>query len=152
MKASILLPCALLFALCSNCSETSSDALCIAPLKGRIVSKGPACAGIAVQILSVDFDAARVDSMWHDEFSSDAAYYKNTFTTFPYANENATIDEELLELIDTQESFFFVFTNPEPGFLTSNNVVMCKPLVSLPRARNEIKIVPENCNDVIVIE
>lgn len=152
MKAFILLSFALPIVLCSSCTEISSDALCIATLKGRIVSKGPACAGVAVQILSGSFVAARVDSVWHDEFSVNPVYYENTFTIFPYANDSATIDEELLELIDTQREFFFVFANPEPGFLTSNNFVMCKPLVSLPRARNEIRIASEDCNDVIVTD
>lgn len=153
MKASILLYVVILMGLFSSCYETTSDTLCIASLKGKIVSTGPACAGVAIQILSEDFDPVRVDTLWFDQYTDNPTTYKNVFKTYPYCSVSTEQQDALLNAFEKGTEFLFIFDNPPSEILSDlADCTTCKPLVSLPENTNRILIVTEECNDQVIVD
>ncbi len=135
-----------------QCSETGTQKLCVAPLKGRVVSEGPACAGLAIQILSGSYDASRVDTLWFDGYADNPPTYKNVFKTYPYCSVNTEQQEALLEAFEKGTEFFFIFASPaDDSFFDFQDCTLCKPLVSLPESTNRILIVTEECEDQVII-
>lgn len=137
-----------------HCTESSPsfDPLCIARLKGKVVSQGPACAGIAIQILSGGFNPARVDSLWFDAYADNPPMYRNVFKTYPYCNTEDEQEQLLLEAIEGGTEFYFIFTNSENVHdCGSADHTVCKLLVSLPESTNQILVVNEECNDQVII-
>lgn len=152
MKRSVLLLIFCISCLLFQCSETATERLCIAPLKGRIVSEGPACAGLAVQILSGSYDASRVDTLWFDAYADNPSRYKNVFKTYPYCSVSTEQQEALLEAFEKKKAFFFIFDTPaDEPFFDFQDCTLCKPLVSLPESTNRILIVTEECEDQVII-
>lgn len=136
-----------------QCTESthSSDPLCIARLKGKVVSQGPTCAGVAIQILSGSFDPTRVDTRWSDAYSNNAPVYHNVFKTYPYCNSESESGQLFLEVIEEGVEFYFIFINNEnPPYCGVADHTLCKPLVSLPESTNRILVVNEECNDQII--
>lgn len=132
----------------SGCqSELSSEGLCVARLKGRIVSDSPACAGIAIQILSGAFDPMQVDASWQNALQPNSVVYQNVFKTYPYCASNEEQLKKFEDILETGGEFYFVFTNRE-----DNDCAVCKPLVSLPEKTNQIEIVDSACRDLIIVE
>ena len=135
-----------------QCSETSTEKLCVATMRGRVVSEGPACAGLAVQILSENFDPSRVDTLWFDEYHDNPPTYKNVFKTYPYCSVSTEQQDLLLEVFEKKEEFFFIFASPaDDSFFDFQDCTRCKPLVSLPESTNRILIVTEECKDQVTI-
>lgn len=136
-----------------QCSETATERLCVAPLKGRVVSEGPACAGLAIQILSENFDSVRVDTLWSDAYLDNSPDYRNVFKTFPYCSVSTEQQEALLEAFEKKEEFLFIFASPpDDSYINDPHCTLCKPLVSLPESTNKILIVTEECKDQVTIE
>ncbi len=152
MKSTILLlsTCALVAVLA--CTEPAASPTCVARLRGKIVSTGPACAGIAIQILSEHFGPARVDSLWFDAYVDNPPTYRNVFKTYPYCSTESDEEQLLLEALEKGTVFYFIFAPTENssdcGFA---DCTVCKPLVSLPESTHRILIVTEECNDQVTI-
>lgn len=141
------------FVAIASCESTvSSEELCVARLKGRIVSSGPACAGVAIQILSGSFQPDHVDASWQNAYQPNSTVYQNVFKTYPFCQ---AIEEQLQRFEDILEAggeFYFVFKNREPGFCGFGDCAVCEPLVSLPEKVNEIEIVNLVCTDVYTVD
>lgn len=138
-----------------QCTESSpsSDPLCISRLRGKVVSQGPACAGVAIQVLSGSFDPARVDTLWFDAYANNPPTYKNVFTMFPYCSVDTEQQDALLEAFEKKNEFFFIFDSSAEGSSTDfQDCALCKLLVSLPESTNRISIVTEECNDAVIYE
>lgn len=132
----------------SGCqSELSNEALCVARLKGRIVSDGPACAGVAIQILSGSFQPMHVDASWQNAFQANTTVYQNVFKTYPYCTSNEEQLKRFENILETGGEFYFIFTNRE-----DNDCAICEPLVSLPEKTIQIEIVDSACRDLIIVE
>ncbi len=127
--------------------ELSNEALCVARLKGRIVSDSPACAGVAIEILSGSFLPTQVDAHWHNALQANATIYQNVFKTYPYCASNEEQLRKFEDILETGGGFYFVFTNRE-----DNDCTVCEPLVSLPEKTNQIEIVDSMCRDLIIVE
>lgn len=144
---------AVLLTLLTACVETSTSQLCIPRIKGRIISTGPACAGLAVQILSESFDRERVDSLWINTFTGDTLVYKNVFTVYPSCAESI-MQEELQHLAQNGGDFYFIFNSPVYDSTTLFPNCRCKPLpsVTLPLRSHRILLATEECNDLVGLE
>ncbi len=137
----------------SGCqSELSNEALCVARLKGRIVSDSPACAGVAVQILSGSFQPTQVDASWQNVLQPNSTVYQNVFKTYPYCNSNEEQLKRFEDILEAGVEFYFVFKSRADGFCGFGDCAICEPLVSLPEKVNEIEIVNLSCTDVFVVE
>lgn len=152
MKSTILLLSACTMAAVLACTEPAASPTCVARLKGKIVSTTPACAGVAIQILSEDFNPERVDTLWFDAYVDNPPAYRNVFKTYPYCSVNTEQQEALLEAFEKGTEFFFIFASPaDDSSFDFQDCTFCKPLVSLPESTNRILIVTEECKDQVTI-
>lgn len=134
-------------------SELSKEDLCTNQFRGRVVSNGPACAGVAIQLLAGTVDASRVDASWFDAYTNNPVVYENVFKTFPYCNETAEEVDKLLTVIETGTEFYFILDNPvDDPFCGFGECMVCEPLVSLPEHVNKIRIVANGCSDQVTME
>lgn len=141
------------FVAIASCESTvSSDELCVARLKGRIVSSGPACAGVAIQILSGSFQPDHVDASWQNAFQPNSTVYQNVFKTYPFCKASEKQLQRFEEILEEGDEFYFVFKNSEAGFCGFGDCTLCEPLVSLPAKANEIEIVNLACTDVYTVD
>lgn len=152
MKTHQLILVSFIGAISFQCADPTTDNTCIARLKGKVVSKSPACAGVAIQILSGNIDPTRVDTLWFDAYADNAPVYRNVFKTYPYCYGEHESGELLLDALEQGAEFYFIFApsenTPDCGF---GDCMVCKPLVSLPESTNRILLVDEECNDQMVI-
>lgn len=153
MKTQHLTFISILLAVTFQCTEPRSDSTCMARLKGKVVSQGPICAGVAIQILSGNFDPSRADTLWFDAYVDNPPTYHNVFKIYPYCNAEGEAGQLLLDAIEAGTEFYFIFANNEndPGCNHADHIV-CKPLVSLPESTQTILVVTEACNDAIIYE
>lgn len=153
MKTRQLTLISIILGVAFQCAEPAAENTCIVRLKGRVVSQGPVCAGVAIQILSGGFDPTRVDTRWFDAYVDNPPTYHNVFKTYPYCNTENEAGQLLLETIENGTEFYFIFINdgntPDCGFA---DCTVCKPLVSLPESTNKILVVTEECNDAVTHE
>lgn len=149
-KCFLLITALLVISSCTT--EVTKEELCVARLKGRIVSNSPVCAGVAVQILEGYFPPDRVDASWRDSLDYNSLSYQNVFTTYPYCQTSSEQASKFEEIIEEGAVFYFIFKNDESNQFDLSDCAMCKPLVSLPKTVNQIVLVSESCRDVHVIE
>ncbi|GCC50955.1 hypothetical protein SanaruYs_11740 [Chryseotalea sanaruensis] len=153
MKRHILIIFLLVFIVFTSCqSEISNEELCVARLRGRIVSSSPACAGVAIQILSGSFQPDHVDASWQNAFQPNSTVYQNVFKTYPFCQASEEQLKRFESILEEGDEFYFVFKNSEAGFCGFGDCTICEPLVSLPEKVNEIEIVDLACTDVFIVE
>lgn len=141
------------FVAIASCESTvSSEELCVARLKGRIVSNGPACAGVAIQILLGSFQPDHVDASWQNALQPNATVYQNVFKTYPYCAANEEQLKQFENILEEGNEFYFIFKNVEEGSCGFGNCAICEPLVSLPEKVNAIEIVTLVCSDFYIAE
>lgn len=124
----------------SSCIPFEEKLSCSVVLRGKIVGTHPLCAGIVIQILSGTYSHERVDVARFNAPYDTITSYRNVFTVYPCDVENTQLD-----LADMQPGmeFNFVFTQiPVP-----EECHICHPLVYLPQARNQIRLVG-NCENM----
>lgn len=134
---------------------------CPPPLKGRIVSTTNPCAGVAIQIVSENLsndDLALIsDPEWNGIIAPSGQIvpyvFQNVFKIYPCDLEHNVTDllayDEVAGEFLNKGDFYFYITS-ESTISNNNGCSICKPLVSLPKKRNEITLNIE-CRDVITI-
>lgn len=138
----ILLSCIALY----SCTYEDAPKSCPPVVRGKVVSKHPACAGIVVQVVSGS------DGLLTNQWSDIPLYNQGNIydNVFAIANPCELSTEDYAWLSDVEnfskEFSFYVLDN-------TNGIAcdQCQPLVSLPSHWKEIYILPAgaNCNDVL---
>ncbi|MEQ8425939.1 MAG: hypothetical protein RIA63_14570 [Cyclobacteriaceae bacterium] len=127
--------------------ESYPEASCIEPLHGRIVSSGPLCGGVVIQILSDRYSSIMVDSVWYDSLQTKPVGYTNVFTTYIDCSPNTEFNAMLKTFYQTKEEFTFYLSNNK-SLSAFANCSICKPLTAMPI--NVYDLSPPICNDLII--
>jgi hypothetical protein len=148
-----LFPIILSLTLTCCVPSVTTSPLCIAHINARIIATGPACAGLAIQIVSDYFDQERADSVWYNTFSGDSVVYRNVFTVYPSCTD-ASVQEKLLQLAETGDDFYFIFDSPLHDTTTQFPNCRCQPLpsITLPQKTHRILLTSKDCSDTLVVD
>jgi hypothetical protein len=145
MSIRIFILCLMLLVGFASCE--SDKEICEERLRGRIVSSGPTCAGVAIQVLYGSFQPEQVDATWQNVFQPNSTVYQNVFKTYPYCTPSDEQLKRFENIIKEGDEFYFIFKKIGPGSLVVDCLV-CEPLVFLPEKFNEIEIVDLACTDI----
>jgi hypothetical protein len=138
-------PVVLLCALAISCgypSEPQIEGLCAPPIKGKVVSSRPPCAGLIIQVTDGSFLPGQVQETFTD---SSGDTFTNTFKLLGICEMS---EQDALWLSDPNnfgKEFLFYFDDR----VIEDNCAHCKPYVLFPDVKNRIVLTTGGCNDIL---